>query len=134
MLRKGNRNPATESHVRKIGQNVGIPSLVNLIATSAEAAEGEALLESNCPCCPALDRTSKSSHPVASPFKDAPKHCPIGALDEAFAKSISIGHPEMPDLIATSEQIGATLATSAAPATKARPLGLNAGNASAVGR
>ena len=92
---------------------VGMAILVGLVATSAGAdniAEGKALVELNCARCHAVDRTSESSHSDAPPFRTLSQRYPIDALEEAFAEGISTGHPDMPEFVATPEQIQAILA------------------------
>lgn len=92
---------------------VGMAILVGLVATSAGAdniAEGKALVELNCARCHAVDRTSESSHSDAPPFRTLSQRYPIDALEEAFAEGISTGHPDMPEFVATPDQIQAILA------------------------
>ena len=58
---------------------------------------GHLLVEANCARCHAIGRTGKSTHP------DAP-------AKEALAEGISTGHPDMPEFVATQDQITAILA------------------------
>ena len=81
-----------------------------LAAGDAEIAHGKALVESNCARCHAVDRTGSSPHPDAPPFRTLSQHYPLEALAEALAEGISTGHPDMPEFIATPEQLSAIIA------------------------
>jgi len=78
-------------------------------AYADDLAQGKALAELNCARCHAIDRTSKSEHADAPPFRTLSQRYPIDALEEAFAEGISTGHPDMPEFVATPGQIGAIL-------------------------
>ncbi|RLP23104.1 cytochrome c [Mesorhizobium sp. YM1C-6-2] len=94
---------------------VGMAWLAMLMALDSASAqtdgiaEGKALVELNCARCHAIDRTSKSDHADAPPFRTLSQRYPIDALEEAFAEGISTGHPDMPEFVATPGQIGAIL-------------------------
>lgn len=88
----------------------GLLSLVAIFAQADKLAEGKVLVELNCARCHAVDRSSTSTHPEAPSFRKLPERYPVDALEEAFAEGISTGHPDMPEFIATPEQIGAILA------------------------
>lgn len=85
-----------------------IMGLVNLPA-SADPGEGRRLVESNCARCHAIGETDRSAHPEAPPFRGLWKRYPLDALDEAFAEGIYTGHPDMPEFLATPEQIEAII-------------------------
>jgi mono/diheme cytochrome c family protein len=87
----------------------GMLCLVTL-AEADDISEGKALVELNCARCHSVDRTSESSHADAPPFRTLSQRYPIDALEEAFAEGISTGHPDMPEFVATPDQIGAILA------------------------
>lgn len=76
----------------------------------AEIAHGKALVETNCARCHAVGKTDASQHPEAPPFRILSQRYPIDALEEAFAEGISTGHPDMPEWVATPEQIDAIIA------------------------
>lgn len=98
---------------RKLVRIAGMASVAGLLAMSARAddiAEGKALVETNCERCHAVDRLSNSTHPDAPAFRTLSKRYPIDTLEEAFAEGISTGHPDMPQFVATPEQIAAILA------------------------
>ncbi|PDQ23060.1 cytochrome C [Mesorhizobium sanjuanii] len=70
---------------------------------------GRALVEVNCARCHAIGKTDKSSHPDAPAFRTLSKRYPIADLEEAFAEGISTGHPDMPEWIASPDQIEAII-------------------------
>jgi mono/diheme cytochrome c family protein len=72
-------------------------------------AHGRALVEANCARCHGIGRTDTSRHPDAPAFRTLSDRYPLDALEEAFAEGISTGHPDMPEFIATEEQIEAIL-------------------------
>ena len=84
-------------------------ALGTALAQADDIAEGKTLVELNCARCHAVDRTSKSEHGDAPPFRTLSQRYPIDALEEAFAEGISTGHPDMPEFVATPGQIGAIL-------------------------
>lgn len=71
---------------------------------------GEALVEFNCARCHAVGKTDKSSHPDAPAFRTLSKRYPIADLEEALAEGISTGHPDMPEWVASPDQIEAIIA------------------------
>ena len=73
-------------------------------------AHGRALVEANCARCHSITSSDKSRHPDAPAFRTLSHRYPLDALEEAFAEGISTGHPDMPEFIATEEQIEAILA------------------------
>ncbi|WP_167514782.1 c-type cytochrome [Mesorhizobium intechi] len=79
-----------------------------LAASSVE--RGKALVEFNCSGCHAVGRTDKSSHPDAPAFRTLSKRYPVADLEEALAEGISTGHPDMPEWVASPDQIEAIIA------------------------
>jgi mono/diheme cytochrome c family protein len=77
---------------------------------SQDLDRGKALVEANCARCHAIGREDQSRHPDAPAFRTLSQRYPLDALEEAFAEGISTGHPDMPEFIATPEQIEAILA------------------------
>jgi mono/diheme cytochrome c family protein len=71
---------------------------------------GRRLVEQNCSRCHAVTSTDKSSHPAAPPFRTLSKRYPIEDLAEALAEGISTGHPDMPEFVASPDQIEAIIA------------------------
>jgi mono/diheme cytochrome c family protein len=70
---------------------------------------GRALVEVNCARCHAVTKTDKSSHPDAPPFRTLSERYPISDLEEALAEGILTGHPDMPEWIASPDQIDAII-------------------------
>lgn len=79
-------------------------------AAEADVARGKAMVEANCSRCHAVDTTGESTHPDAPPFRTLSTRYPIDALEEALAEGISTGHQDMPEFIATPDQIKAIIA------------------------
>lgn len=73
--------------------------------------EGRQLVETNCGECHGVGETDASPHRSAPPFRLLSNHFPMDALEEAFADGrIYSGHPDMPEFIATPEQLDAIIA------------------------
>ena len=66
---------------------------------------GKLLVEANCARCHAIGREDFSRHPEAPPFRNLADRYPLDALEEAFIEGISVGHPDMPEFIASPGQI-----------------------------
>ncbi|CAN7711885.1 cytochrome c [Mesorhizobium caraganae] len=74
------------------------------------ADHGKALVEVNCARCHAIGKTDKSTHPDAPAFRTLSKRYPITDLEEALAEGILTGHPDMPEWVASPDQIEAIIA------------------------
>ncbi|MGX8010015.1 c-type cytochrome [Mesorhizobium sp. ORM8.1] len=74
-----------------------------------QIATGKALVETNCSRCHAIGLADKSTHPDAPPFRTLSNRYPIDDLQEALAEGISTGHPDMPEFVASPDQIDAIL-------------------------
>jgi len=90
---------------------------VLVVAASAAAAQdgtalkrGEALLARNCSRCHATTRTGASPHPQAPAFRTLGKRYPIESLEEALGEGIISGHPDMPEFIFESDEVGVIIA------------------------
>lgn len=84
---------------------------LSTVLTNADPiSHGKALVEANCARCHAVGKTDKSSHPDAPAFRTLSQRYPITDLEEALAEGISTGHPDMPEWVATPDQIEAILA------------------------
>jgi cytochrome c len=84
---------------------------VSTVLTRADPiSHGKALVEANCARCHAIGKTDKSSHPDAPAFRTLSKRYPIVDLEEALAEGISTGHPDMPEWVASPDQIQAIIA------------------------
>jgi len=73
--------------------------------------EGRQLVEVNCGECHAVGVADASPHKAAPLFRQLSDSFPMDALEEAFADGrIYSGHPDMPEFIATPEQVDAIVA------------------------
>lgn len=72
-------------------------------------AYGKKLVEANCGACHAVGRSDVSTHQEAPPLRTLWERYPVDALEEAFAEGISTGHPDMPEFVATEEQLTAII-------------------------
>lgn len=79
-------------------------------AEDADVAYGRELVEANCARCHAIGLNDESVHPEAPAFRTLSERYPLDALEEAFVEGITTGHPDMPEFIASPEQIGAIIA------------------------
>lgn len=99
--------------MRRIGAMVVMISA--LVAGSADATDqadiayGKAVVEANCARCHAVAAHDESRHPEAPALRTLSQRYPIKALEEAFAEGIMTGHPDMPEFIASPEQINAII-------------------------
>lgn len=75
-----------------------------------EIEAGRQLVEVNCGKCHGVGAADASPHPEAPPFRNLSDSFPMDALEEAFADGrIYSGHPDMPEFIATPEQVDAII-------------------------
>ncbi|TIT89704.1 MAG: cytochrome c [Mesorhizobium sp.] len=81
-----------------------------LAGDNLQIAHGRKLVKANCARCHATGLTGKSTHPDAPPFRRLHLRYPIEDLEEALAEGISTGHPDMPEFVASPQQIGAIVA------------------------
>lgn len=80
------------------------------LAGDADLAYGRELVEANCARCHAVGLDDESAHPEAPAFRTLSERYPLDALEEAFVEGITTGHPDMPEFVASPEQIGAIIA------------------------
>ena len=78
--------------------------------SQATVAQGEVLVRTNCSRCHAVGLDDKSPHPDAPAFRALSARYPIEDLAEALAEGISTGHPDMPEFVASPDQINAIIA------------------------
>jgi mono/diheme cytochrome c family protein len=76
----------------------------------SDVARGEALVRTNCSPCHAVGASGTSPHPDAPAFRTLSERYPIEDLAEALAEGISTGHPDMPEFVASPDQIDAIIA------------------------
>lgn len=83
-------------------------------ATSVEArgdvAEGRRIAEIQCARCHAIGAEGASPHPMAPPFRTLSRNYPVGALEEAFAEGVLVGHPDMPEFQFEPAQVDSIVA------------------------
>lgn len=72
-------------------------------------AYGKGLVEANCAGCHAVGTEDRSGHKDAPPLRDLLERYPIDALEESFVEGIAVGHPDMPEFVATPRQIAAII-------------------------
>ena len=77
---------------------------------AGEVEQGEALVRTNCSPCHAVGLNDKSPHPDAPAFRTLSERYPIADPAEALAEGISTGHPDMPEFVASPDQIDAIIA------------------------
>ena len=77
---------------------------------TADLKRGEALVTRNCARCHATMRTGESTHPDAPAFRTLGKRYPIESLEEALGEGIISGHPDMPEFVFESSDVGAIIA------------------------
>ncbi|MCY0096236.1 c-type cytochrome [Hoeflea ulvae] len=76
-----------------------------------EIEQGRQLVEVNCGKCHAVGVADASPHKQAPPFRKLSDSFPMDALEEAFSDGrIYSGHPDMPEFVATPEQVDAIIA------------------------
>ena len=71
---------------------------------------GENLLANNCSPCHAIGRTGASSQHQAPPLRTLGQSYPIDNLAEALAEGFSTGHPDKPEFVFESRDVGAIIA------------------------
>jgi cytochrome c len=77
---------------------------------TADLKRGEALVTHDCARCHAIKRTGESTHPEAPAFRTLGKRYPIESLEEALGEGIISGHPDMPEFVFESSDVGAIIA------------------------
>ena len=89
--------------------SVGVVLVVSA-QSSGDIKHGEALVTRKCARCHATMRTGESAHPEAPAFRTLGKRYPIEALEEALGEGIISGHPDMPEFVFESSDVGAIIA------------------------
>jgi cytochrome c len=78
--------------------------------TAVLELRGATLLTENCARCHAVGRAGASPHPVAPPLRTLSRKYPIESLGEALGQGLSVGHPDMPEIVFEPYDVGAILA------------------------
>lgn len=68
-------------------------------------AEGRVIAERNCGGCHATGKRGASHRPDAPPLRTLKDRYPIEDLEESLAEGISVGHPDMPKIEFTPQEI-----------------------------
>lgn len=76
---------------------------------TAAAVRGEEMATQMCSTCHAVGRSGDSPHPDAVLFRDISRQYDVGALEEALAEGIAVGHPDMPGFELDPDEIDALL-------------------------
>lgn len=71
---------------------------------------GRALVTKNCAGCHAVERSGASPRADAPAFRTLGHRYPVEALEEALGEGILSGHPDMPEFVFDSEDVGAIIA------------------------
>jgi len=71
----------------------------------ASIARGRALVERNCGMCHAIGPVGDSPNPLAPHFRELHERYPVEDLAEALAEGIIVGHPLMPELRFSAEEV-----------------------------
>ncbi|TPL03131.1 cytochrome c [Mesorhizobium sp. B2-4-16] len=79
------------------------------VGEDSQIAYGKGLVEKNCARRHAVGPGGESAHPDAPPFRLLHLRYPIEDLQEALAEGMSTGHPDMPEFVASPEQIFAII-------------------------
>jgi mono/diheme cytochrome c family protein len=81
----------------------------NVAATDANptgsAEDGRMLAQRNCGGCHAVGKGGASPRTDAPPLRSLQARYPIEDLEEALAEGISVGHPDMPTIEFSPQQI-----------------------------
>lgn len=103
------KTPQSRFAAMVLGSLIASFAAGSAIAEDADLAFGRQLVEANCASCHAIGLDDESAHPEAPAFRTLSERYPLDALEEAFVEGISTGHPDMPEFVASPEQIGAII-------------------------
>lgn len=106
------------THMLKVATVIGTAMLClsagagqALAQPTDEIEAGRDLVEVNCGACHGVGQADASPHEKAPLFRKLSDSFPMDALEEAFSDGrIYSGHPDMPEFIATPDQIDAIIA------------------------
>lgn len=103
------KTPQSRFAARFVGTLFACLVASGALAEDADLAYGRELVEANCARCHAVGLDDESTHPEAPAFRTLSERYPLDALEEAFVEGITTGHPDMPEFVASPEQIGAII-------------------------
>ena len=74
----------------------GLGAAAALAGGADPAPSGKSIVAANCARCHAIEKSDKSPHHEALPFREVVLRYPPEQLAEALAEGIVSGHPDMP--------------------------------------
>jgi mono/diheme cytochrome c family protein len=78
--------------------------------TPQPALDGREIAATHCSSCHAIGVSGDSPAPEAPPFRTLSRNYRVDTLEEALAEGISVGHPAMPQIQLTPEDVDALVA------------------------
>ena len=86
------------------------PVLANASATDKDlTAKGKSLVTDNCSRCHAIRKEGGSPHAEAPAFRTLSNKYPVENLAESLAEGIVSGHPDMPILVFSPQDVQAII-------------------------
>ncbi len=85
-------------------------ALLTGAAFASDPQKGHDFLTRECGGCHAVETAGVSPLAAAPPFRDLGERYPPEDLDEALAEGIITGHPEMPEVVASPQEIDDVIA------------------------
>jgi cytochrome c len=89
---------------------VALPDSALAEEESGLVAVGRELVSRHCSACHAIGADDVSRDPQALAFRTLGKRYPIESLEEALGEGIISGHPDMPEFIFESNEVGVIIA------------------------
>jgi mono/diheme cytochrome c family protein len=89
---------------------VALMLLTPALAAPSDVQRGKAYASRHCAKCHAIDLASNSPLKIAPPFRTLHTRYPIESLAESLAEGITTGHPAMPRVELSPDQIHDLLA------------------------
>jgi mono/diheme cytochrome c family protein len=83
-----------------------VTSSIPAWADALSVQRGKAFARANCSRCHSIDRSSRSPHRNAPPFRTLHTRYPVESLEDALAEGISTGHPRMPEFQLDPGEVG----------------------------
>lgn len=74
------------------------------------ASPGHALAQSHCVACHAVGVDDRSANADAPPLRTLSARYDVSTLQEALAEGITVGHPAMPELQFSPDEVAALIA------------------------
>ncbi|MEI9965136.1 MAG: cytochrome c [Caulobacteraceae bacterium] len=98
----------------RFAKTCAVAAALAAMVSAARAQEpslhrGEMLARVNCATCHAVGATGDSPYPGAPPFRELGQRYPLDDLQEALAEGIISGHPAMPELRFSADDVKALI-------------------------